>query len=260
MLDRYRAQVRLLIDVLPSVAQEEVFALQGGTAINLFHRDLPRLSVDIDLTYLPVNDRNAALRDIDGALDRIADRIVQRRPGLSASRSAGGGNGETRIIVRGGTAQIKLSLVPARCRTRLRSDRISPSSEATCRSMEVGQLGDTQARQSEETRRATGCAGSPVSMTTGSGRMHAVRQRALSVADRQPVTHCHPQPIWRRIDPGCTRTSTGGGRRISIWSPCLCGSALPATGAPAPATCSTIRKASTRPTNEMPISNRSPRR
>ena len=47
MLDRYRAQVRLLIDVLPYVAREEVFALKGGTAINLFHRDLPRLSVDL---------------------------------------------------------------------------------------------------------------------------------------------------------------------------------------------------------------------
>jgi hypothetical protein len=41
---------------------------QGGTAINLFVRDMPRLSVDIDLTYLPITDRSAALRDIDRAL------------------------------------------------------------------------------------------------------------------------------------------------------------------------------------------------
>ena len=54
MLDRYVDQARLLIDVLPHIAQEEVFALKGGTAINLFYRDMPRLSVDIDLTYLPV--------------------------------------------------------------------------------------------------------------------------------------------------------------------------------------------------------------
>ena len=48
MLDHYLDQARLLIEVLPYVAQQEVFALKGGTAINLFHRDLPLLSVDID--------------------------------------------------------------------------------------------------------------------------------------------------------------------------------------------------------------------
>ncbi len=49
----YRDQVRLLLKVLPLVAEEEALALKGGTAINLFERDMPRLSVDIDLTYLP---------------------------------------------------------------------------------------------------------------------------------------------------------------------------------------------------------------
>ncbi len=54
-------QAELLLRVLPSVNKEEVFALKGGTAINFFLRDLPRLSVDIDVTYLPVNDRETAL-------------------------------------------------------------------------------------------------------------------------------------------------------------------------------------------------------
>jgi hypothetical protein len=49
-LERYRAQVALLIRTLPFVAAEPEFALKGGTAINLFVRPLPRLSVDIDLT------------------------------------------------------------------------------------------------------------------------------------------------------------------------------------------------------------------
>lgn len=70
-LDTYRQQVTLLIRVLPSVAQEKAFALKGGTAINLFVRDLPRLSVDIDLTYLPVEDRAASLAAIDSAMLRI---------------------------------------------------------------------------------------------------------------------------------------------------------------------------------------------
>jgi len=51
---RYFQQVRLLVEVLPAVAAEDCFALKGGTAINLFLHDLPRLSVDIDLTYLPI--------------------------------------------------------------------------------------------------------------------------------------------------------------------------------------------------------------
>src|SRR5690606_36532122 len=62
--DAYRAQVELLIRCLPAVANAPDFALKGGTAINLFLRDMPRLSVDIDLTYLPITDRANALTDI----------------------------------------------------------------------------------------------------------------------------------------------------------------------------------------------------
>jgi predicted nucleotidyltransferase component of viral defense system len=63
--DQYRKQAELLVRILPFVAQEECFALKGGTAINLFVRDLPRLSVDIDLTYLPIHSRADSLRAID---------------------------------------------------------------------------------------------------------------------------------------------------------------------------------------------------
>ena len=44
------------VRALPHVAEEKAFALKGGTAINLFIRNMPRLSVDIDLTYLPVRE------------------------------------------------------------------------------------------------------------------------------------------------------------------------------------------------------------
>ena len=47
-------QAELLLRILPLIYKEDVFALKGGTAINFFVRDLPRLSVDIDLAYLPV--------------------------------------------------------------------------------------------------------------------------------------------------------------------------------------------------------------
>lgn len=75
-LDTYRQQVALLIRVLPFVAEERAFALKGGTAINLFVRDMPRLSVDIDLTYLPVEDRSASLAAIDAAMLRIVALIA----------------------------------------------------------------------------------------------------------------------------------------------------------------------------------------
>jgi len=68
-------QVELLLKVLPLVAKEEAFALKGGTAINLFVRNMPRLSVDIDLTFLPVIDRNTTLRQIGEGLTRIKQRI-----------------------------------------------------------------------------------------------------------------------------------------------------------------------------------------
>ena len=73
--DAYRRQVALLIRILPHVAQEDCFALKGGTAINLFVRDMPRLSVDADLTYVPVAPRTASLAEIDAAMKRIAVRI-----------------------------------------------------------------------------------------------------------------------------------------------------------------------------------------
>lgn len=74
-------QAELVLRILPDVLVEEIFALKGGTAINFFFRDLPRLSVDIDLTYLPLTDRGIALQDIHDALKRIADRIKKKQRG-----------------------------------------------------------------------------------------------------------------------------------------------------------------------------------
>lgn len=71
----YVDQVRLLVRVIPEIAREEIFALKGGTAINLFVRDLPRLSVDIDLVYLPVADREESLLAVREGLERIAARL-----------------------------------------------------------------------------------------------------------------------------------------------------------------------------------------
>lgn len=71
----YRAQVELLLACIPHIAKEKVFALKGGTAINLFVRDFPRLSVDIDLTYLGNEARTEALAVVETALRRTQASI-----------------------------------------------------------------------------------------------------------------------------------------------------------------------------------------
>lgn len=92
----YRQQVVLLLSVLPEVAKEKCFALHGGTAINLFIRDMPRLSVDIDLTYLPIEDRESSLKHIAEALGRIKASIERIIPGV-------------RIIPRFDTGKLQIS-------------------------------------------------------------------------------------------------------------------------------------------------------
>lgn len=62
--EQYKKTVDLLLDILPIALKDERVALKGGTAINLFHRDFPRLSVDIDLCYLPLEDRETTFKNI----------------------------------------------------------------------------------------------------------------------------------------------------------------------------------------------------
>lgn len=72
---KFYPQVKLLLDVLPYIAKESCFSLKGGTAINLFIRDFPRLSIDADLTYLGHESRDEALQKSEGALLRIKNDI-----------------------------------------------------------------------------------------------------------------------------------------------------------------------------------------
>jgi predicted nucleotidyltransferase component of viral defense system len=108
----YQQQAALLIRVLPFVAAEKVFALKGGTAINLFVRDMPRLSVDIDLTYLPVESRATSLAAIDSALLRIKKRIEPGLPGSRVHASRSDEGVVTKLIVRAGDVQIKIEVTP----------------------------------------------------------------------------------------------------------------------------------------------------
>lgn len=111
--DQYRQQVSLLVRILPYVAQEECFALKGGTAINLFVRDMPRLSVDIDLTYVPVQSRPDSLAEIDAAMKRIARTAQGNSPAEDIVPTAPNAEGVvTRLIARGGGVQIKIEVTP----------------------------------------------------------------------------------------------------------------------------------------------------
>ena len=109
----YRRQAALLIKAIPLVAAETCFALKGGSAINLFVRDMPRLSVDLDLTYLPVADRAASLKEIDGAMRRIARTIGRGIPGARVSPSRPKGeNCITKLLVQADGVQIKVEVTP----------------------------------------------------------------------------------------------------------------------------------------------------
>src|SRR5688572_18938818 len=93
----YYRQVTLLVELLPLVAKEFCFALKGGTAINLFVRDLPRLSVDIDLTYVPIEDRKASLAHIDEALRRLGSAIEATLRGVNIVYPGSSREGVTKL-------------------------------------------------------------------------------------------------------------------------------------------------------------------
>jgi predicted nucleotidyltransferase component of viral defense system len=81
----YIRQTELLLRVLPYIHEVGVFALHGGTAINLFHDEMPRLSVDIDLTYLPLENRETDLKEIKANLEQIAIQLRRLVPGIQVT-------------------------------------------------------------------------------------------------------------------------------------------------------------------------------
>ncbi|MDD2306724.1 MAG: nucleotidyl transferase AbiEii/AbiGii toxin family protein [Prolixibacteraceae bacterium] len=110
MIDpKYKAQVDLLLQTLPYVAKETIFALKGGTAINLFVRSMPRLSVDIDLTYLPIDDRETALKNISDGLARIKFDLEQSISRISVTAASREGQ-DVKINCQLPGAQIKIEV------------------------------------------------------------------------------------------------------------------------------------------------------
>ncbi len=105
----YLATARLLAQVAPLVFADDRFALKGGTAINLFLRDLPRLSVDLDLVFVDHHpDRVLAMMQIEDAVRGMADRLQKR--GFDARVGQARGGEETRLFVRRGGSAVKVEI------------------------------------------------------------------------------------------------------------------------------------------------------
>ena len=105
----YLETARLLIQVAPLVFVDDQFGLKGGTAINLFLRDMPRLSVDLDLVFTDHTiGRNEAIARINAAVRDAADRLRARR--LEVYVPGAGSDGETKLMVRSGAAEVKVEI------------------------------------------------------------------------------------------------------------------------------------------------------
>ena len=110
MIDQaYIDTVRLLLRVVPDIFKNEIFAMKGGTAINLFVQDMPRLSVDIDVVYVPRDpSREEALRAISDEINSIQKRL--EKLGLSVRLSKLNSESETKLFIENDRSQVKVEV------------------------------------------------------------------------------------------------------------------------------------------------------
>jgi len=105
----YAATVRLLLAVAPTIFETPLFALKGGTALNLFVQDLPRLSIDIDVVFVRHDmTREVALQTIKDELSAAATRIT--RMGLDARVRPDKMGDEVKLFVTDGTSEVKVEV------------------------------------------------------------------------------------------------------------------------------------------------------
>ena len=105
----YADTVRLLLAAAPEVFANDIFAMKGGTAINLFVRDMPRLSVDIDVTYIPwQTPREEALAAIAAEIDAIATRLARR--GMRTRKVAAKDLSDTKLLIDHQGSQVKIEV------------------------------------------------------------------------------------------------------------------------------------------------------
>ena len=101
--------VRLLLESTPAIFETPHFAMKGGTAINLFIEDMPRLSVDIDVVYTDHQaSRDEALKSISKGLEAVRKRLA--KAGLEADVSATKDGDEIKLFIRRGRNQVKVEV------------------------------------------------------------------------------------------------------------------------------------------------------
>ena len=100
MMDKaYIEVVRLLLESTPAIFETPHFAMKGGTAINLFIEDMPRLSVDIDVVFTDHQaSRDEALKSISKGLDAVRKRLA--KAGLESEVSATKAGDEIKLFIR----------------------------------------------------------------------------------------------------------------------------------------------------------------
>lgn len=128
---RYHQRAQLVMRVLPLVAEHECFALKGGTAINYFLRDFPRLSVDIDLVYLPAKPRVDALAEIHAALDGISEQVLKHLFRSEVAKHYKRKSDSLRLTVKQDGVSIKVELSPV-----MRETIFEPTIMSACKAVE----------------------------------------------------------------------------------------------------------------------------
>lgn len=146
----YLEQAQLMLEMVPWVMRNPDFAIKGGSAINFFVRDVPRLSVDIDLTYLPLADRTASLGAISEGLLAAREAILGSNPefGVREKRISGGycvslfvSNGEVSVTIEANTI-LRGSVFPPQRRELSESaaDRLGLDVFVSARTLSFGDL------------------------------------------------------------------------------------------------------------------------
>lgn len=108
----FKKQVALLLEILPTALGDKRLALKGGTAINLFVNDMPRLSIDIDLTYLPLEDRDTTMTNISIIMNNMTEILNQQRNLKATLKQTRDGIAKQILVSKDGIAvKIELNLV-----------------------------------------------------------------------------------------------------------------------------------------------------
>ena len=105
----YVDTVRLMLEVAPEVFASGRVAMKGGTALNFFVQDMPRLSVDIDVVFVPhQTPRDTALAEIANELSALQTRINRR--GIRAELTSSKTGDETKLFVRRDRIEVKIEI------------------------------------------------------------------------------------------------------------------------------------------------------